>query len=104
MPRRRDHEPQELIRTSLLLGAFVLLAGFYALLYSIGLLLDRPALLLASQASFALQCLVTLAIIALTPLTPWWKLLIVVSCALYFRIPPVTWRYLHQIHQGEGER
>lgn len=95
--------PQDLIRTSLLLGAFVLLAGFYALLYSVGLLLDRPALLLASQVSFALQCLVTSAIILLTPLTPWWKLLIVVSCAIYFRIPPVTWRYLRQIHEGRGE-
>ncbi len=95
--------PQELIRTSLLLGAFVLLAGSYALLYSVGALLDRPALLLASHVSFGLQCLVTLAIISMTPLTPWWKLLIVVSCAIYFRIPPVTWRYLGQIHQGEGE-
>ena len=95
--------PQDLIRTSLLLGAFVLLAGSYGLLYSVGLLLDRPALLLASHVSFALQCLVTSAIILLTPLTPWWKLLIVVSCAIYFRIPPVTWRYLHQIHERSGE-
>lgn len=95
--------PEDLIRTSLLLGAFVLLAGLYGLLYSVGLLFKKQGLFRAGQVSFGLQCLVTLAIILLTPLAPWWKILVVASCAVYFCIPPVTWRYLQQIHEREGE-
>jgi hypothetical protein len=95
--------PEDLIRTSLLLGAFVLLAGLYGLLYSAGLLFNNQGLFVAGQVSFGLQCLVTLAIILMTPLAPWWKLLVVVSSAIYCCIPPVTWRYLQRIHEREGE-
>ncbi len=95
--------PEDLIRTSLLLGAFVLLAGLYGLLYSVGMLFKKQGLFRAGQVSFGLQCLVTVAIVLLTPLAPPWKVLVVVSSAIYFCIPPVTWRYLQQIHAREGE-
>jgi hypothetical protein len=92
--------PEELIRTSLLLGAFVLMAGCYGFLYSVGSLRGDKILLHAGWASYGLQCIVAAAIVFSTPLTVWWKLLIVSSAAIYFRIPPVTWRYLQTIHEA----
>ena len=92
--------PQALIPTALLLGFFVLLAGLYGLLYSIGLLRRNRALVQAGYFSYVLQCFVTLAILALTPLAPGWKLLVLASGLVYFAIPPITWRYLQRIHHS----
>ena len=96
--------PGQLIFTSLLLGAFVMLAGCYGFLYTIGLLRGDRMLVQAGWASYGLQCVVTAAIVLATPLALWWKLLIVLSAAAYFFIPPVTWEYLRKIHEAGEQR
>lgn len=95
--------PEQMIFTSLLLGLFALLAGIYGLLYSFGVLRESHAMLMAGRVSYGAQCAVALAIVLLTALGPWWKVLVLVSCLLYGRIPPVTWRYLRRIHEFEGQ-
>ncbi len=90
---------QALIFTSLLLGAFVLLGGLYGLLYSLGRLRRDRRLIAAARIHYAAQCAVTAAIVLATPLTPWWKVFIVLSCAAYFEIPPFTWRHLERLHR-----
>jgi uncharacterized membrane protein len=97
--------PPALIFSALLLGAFVLLAGLYGLLYSIGVLRGARHLVTAAYGCWALQFLVTLSIVVLTPLEIGWKILIVASCLAYLEIPRLTWRYLRQLHSfTEGDR
>jgi hypothetical protein len=91
--------PEALILTALLLGAFVLLGGIYGLLYSLGRLRRERRLIAIARLNYALQCAVTAAIVIATPLTPWWKVFVVLSCAAYFEIPPRTWRYLERLHR-----
>lgn len=93
--------PAQLLETAALLALFVLLAGGYGLLYGLGQLRHRHWLIVAAFASYGLQCAVTIAILLLTPLFPWWKGLIALSCAIYLAIPPLTWRYLAALHHLE---
>jgi len=88
-----------LIEASLLLAMFVLLAGGYGLFYSLGRLHDNPAWIKAGYVCYGLQWVVTLAILAASPLASGWKLLIVASCLACFKIPHVTWSYLELTHQ-----
>jgi len=95
--------PQALIFSALLLGAFVLLAGLYGLFYSIGTLRGARYLVTAAYGCWVVQFLVMLSIVMLTPLGNGWKILIVASCLVYLRIPPVMWRHLrrlHSLHEG----
>lgn len=91
--------PLQLLATSLLLGFFVLLAGCYGVLYCFGRLGAHVMLVRSSYIAYVLQALVAVAIAASTPLEFWWKLLVVVSCIAYLPIPPVTWRYLENLHE-----
>jgi hypothetical protein len=93
--------PHSMITTALLLGAFVLLAGLYGFFYTLAMLFQQPYLKPISRACYALHFGAMLAIVVATPLGPWWKVLIVASCLAYFAIPPMTWRYLVQLHQEE---
>jgi len=93
--------PAELLETSALLGLFVLLAGGYGLLYGLGRLRGRRDFLVASFASYTLQCAVAMALLAWTPLLGWWKAFIGISCVAYLLIPPVVWRYLTVLHGPE---
>lgn len=90
--------PYALIFSALLLGAFVLLAGLYGLLYSIGVLRGADRMVAVAYGCWAVQFLVALTIVVLTPLGIGWKILIVVSCLAYLEIPRITWRYLRQLH------
>ena len=90
--------PTALILSAILLGAFVLLAGLYGLFYSIGTLRGARHLMTVAYGCWVLQLLVTLLIIMRTPLGNGWKILIIASCLVYLRIPPVTWRHLRQLH------
>jgi hypothetical protein len=92
--------PRAMIVTSLMLAAFVLAAGAYGFLYSLGLLWHDRRFVSAGRAAYAVLCAITVAIVALTPLGVPWKLLVAASCAIYFWIPPATWRYLVALHQG----
>lgn len=89
----------ELLETALLLGGLVLLAGCYGILYGIGRLADRPTVRLAGFACYALQCAIALAVVALSPLTGPWKLVVVVGTVGFLGIPPATWRLLEQTHR-----
>ena len=93
--------PDSLIVTALLLGAFVILAGVYGLLYSLAVLLKRPALKSTGYLFYLLHFLVMLTIVFATPLGAWWKLLIAISSIAYLAIPPLTWRHLTRIHRHE---
>jgi hypothetical protein len=91
-----------LIASALLLGAFVVLAGVYGLLYSLAMLLERPSLKSAGYFFYLAHFIVMLTIVFATPLGAWWKLLIAISSIAYLTIPPITWRYLTRIHRDEG--
>jgi hypothetical protein len=93
-----------MLETAALLGLFVSLAGAYGVLYGLGRLQRRRALIVAGFASYALQCAVTIALLLLTPLLGWWKAFVVLSCAIYFAIPPVTLRCLVALHRAEEHR
>ncbi len=91
--------PLQLLATSLLLGLFVLLAGSYGVLYCLGRLGPSLRMLRGSYVAYVLQALVAVVIAASTPLEWWWKILVVASCVAYLPIPPVTWRYLENLHE-----
>jgi len=93
--------PHSLVATALLLGAFVVLAGIYGILYSLAVLLERPPLKSAGDFFYLLHFLVMLTIVFATPLGAGWKVLIAVSSIAYLAIPPITWRYLTRIHRDE---
>lgn len=97
--------PHALILSALLLGLFVLLAGLFGLLYSLGTLRAASRMMAAAHACWLLQFLVAIAIVVLTPLEIGWKILIVASCLVYLAIPRITWRYLRHLHGlNEGGR
>lgn len=94
--------PESLLETAVLLGLFVLAAGGYAGLYSIGRLAARPALVRAGRACWGIALALALAVAFATPLDVGWKLLILASALVYAAIPPMTWRYLERTHTHEG--
>jgi hypothetical protein len=89
----------DLLRTAFLLGGLVFLGGCYGILYGIGRLVSRPAIQLAGFACYVLQCAITLGIVALSPLTGPWKLVVVVGTLGFLVIPPVTWRFVERTHE-----
>lgn len=93
--------PEALITSALLLGAFVVLAGVYGLLYSLAILLERPPLKVAGYFFYLGHFMVMLTIVFATPLGAWWKVLVAASSIAYLAIPPIIWRYLTQIHRDE---
>ena len=90
---------REMVITSLALGGFVLLAGCYGLLYCVARLRANRRLLYAAYAVYAAQLVLATAIAVLSSLGEGWKLLIVASSVVYLPIPPLTWRYLENLHQ-----
>ncbi len=93
--------PDKLITTALMLGAYVILAGAYGLLYSLAIVFERPPLRSFGYFFYLLHFLLMLTIIYATPLGGWWKVLIAASSVAYLAIPSVTWRYLARIHRDE---
>jgi uncharacterized membrane protein HdeD (DUF308 family) len=90
------------LATSLLLGAFVLCAGIYGLLYGAARLRQSVGLLRAAVLACGVLCLIAAAVVVATPLEAAWKALIVASALVYCAIPPVTWRYLQRTHRDHG--
>ncbi len=91
----------ELLKTGLLLGVFILLAGCYGMFYAVGRLTDRPSIQVAGFACYGLQCVIALTIVALSPLTGPWKLVVVVGTLGFLVIPPVTWRFIERTHEAK---
>jgi hypothetical protein len=87
------------IETSLLLGVFALLAGAYAVLYSLGRLRGSQRLVTASYVCYASQWIVAAALFVSPALALGWRLLILASCLACLRIPHMTWSYLELTHR-----
>ncbi|HEV2548267.1 MAG TPA: hypothetical protein VGU20_13090 [Stellaceae bacterium] len=94
--------PQAFLATSGLLGLFVLAAGVYGVLYGMGRLRESQRLMKAATVAYAALCGIVAAIVLATPLGFGWKLLIGASAAIYYAIPPITWRHLHRTHRDRG--
>jgi len=92
-----------MVATALMLGALVVAAGAYGLLYCVARLYGSPILDAASRASCVALGALAAAIVALTPLHYGWKALVVASAAAYIAIPPITWRYLTRLHRGDND-
>ena len=92
----------QMLGTSLLLGLFVLLAGFYGLLYCFGRLRASRGLGRAALVAYVLQGMTT-GLLTLTPLDFWWKALLLASYISYLPIPPLTWRLLENLHGPEEQ-
>ena len=92
--------PEKLLLTSGLLGIFVLFGGAYGTLFTYGSYARRAKLVAFSQLCYGVQCVVAVAILALSPLWWYWKVFLSLSCAAYFFIPPLTLRYLIRLHQS----
>jgi hypothetical protein len=90
------------LATSLLLGAFVLCAGVYGLLYGAARLKQSVGLLRAAFLACGVLCLIAAAVVVASPLEAAWKALIAASTLVYCFIPPVTWRYLERTHRDHG--
>jgi uncharacterized membrane protein YgdD (TMEM256/DUF423 family) len=96
--------PNQMIATAVLLGAFVIAAGAYGLLYCAARISDRKMIRTGGHLSYMGLCLIAFALVAFTPLHFGWKVLVAASCAIYLMIPPVTWRYLARLHREERIR
>lgn len=88
----------DLLRTALVLGVLILLAGCYGFLYAFGKVTGSRMLRLAGYACYALQCVITLVVVAISPLTAPWKLVVVIGTLGFLVIPPVTWRVVEHTH------
>lgn len=95
--------PEALIETTLLMGVLVAAGGAYGTLYSVGRLFQRPALIRGGVACWVVAALCAVAMAVFTPLAPGWKLLMLASAVVYAFVPPMTWRYLHQMHVAGGD-
>lgn len=87
-----------LLPTAILMGIYVLCAGCYGLVYALGRLRESRPVMMAAFGLYGLQGLVTILLVALTPLAWGWKLFLVLSFAVYAAIPPITWRHLERTH------
>jgi hypothetical protein len=91
-----------LLETGLLLGLYVLLAGAWGLLYTLGRLLGWRVLRHAAAAAYGLHVLVALGAILWTPLGFGWKCLIAASTAGFRALPPILWHFLEATHRNGG--
>jgi uncharacterized membrane protein HdeD (DUF308 family) len=94
--------PVQFLATAMLLGIFAAFGGAYAVLSAIGTLRRRPELVRAGRAAYAVQGISLLLLLVWSPLASLWKIFLLVSCAAYFVIPPLTLRYLARLHDPPG--
>lgn len=92
-----------LLPTAILLGVYVLCAGCYGLAYALGRLRESRPIQRSAWGFYAMQGVMTLLLVVLTPLAVGWKLFLLASFLLYAIIPPVTWRHLERTHELEHE-
>lgn len=96
--------PELVLATSLLLGAFVVAAGAYGVLYGLGRARQSRTLLRAALLAYGALCVVAVVVMIIAPLGAGWKILIGASALVYYAIPPVTWRHLNRIHRDHGAK
>ncbi|MHB1092475.1 hypothetical protein [Thiobacillus sp.] len=93
---------QDFLPTAILLGAFVVCAGCYGLLYALGRLRPGHGFTSLALGAYLLQGLVTVVLVTHTPLAAGWKLFLGASFLVYAGIPPITWRHLERTHEPFG--
>lgn len=81
---------------------FVVCAGGYGLLYTLGRLRLSPVLMVLAFGAYLVQGAVTVVLITHTSLAISWKWFLVASFLIYAAIPPITWRHLERTHQSFG--
>lgn len=94
--------PQDFLPTAILLGLFVVCAGCYGLLYTLGRLRPGHVFTALAYGAYLLQGIVTAILVTHTSLAVGWKLFLVASFLIYAGIPPITWRHLERTHQTLG--
>lgn len=94
---------QDFLPTAILLGVFVVCAGCYGLLYTLGRLRPGSAFTLLAYSAYLLQGIVTAVLVTYTSLALGWKMFLIASFLVYAGIPPVTWRHLERTHQHLGQ-
>lgn len=87
-----------LLPTAIMLGIYVLMAGLYGLAYTMGRLHHSRAVQWSGYGFYGVQGVMTVLLLALTPLAVGWKVFLVASFAVYAVIPPATWRHLERTH------
>ena len=95
--------PEALIQTAVMMGLLVLAGGAWSLLYCLGKTRARADFTHMALGCYIVALGLAVAIGVYSPLSPGWKALVLVSALAYAGIPPVTLRYLEQIHDYEGE-
>ncbi len=95
----------ETLRDLMLYGMLMVsAAGFYAMFYALGRMLERPGLVRFSYLFALLQAIGALGMILPNYLDPFWKYLIAFSSLVYLVIPQGMWWVvvtLHQAHEPE---
>ena len=93
---------QDFLPTAILLGVFVVCAGCYGLLYTLGRLRPGRAFMSLAYGAYLLQGIVTAVLVTHTSLAVGWKIFLIGSFLAYAGIPPITWRLLERTHQHLG--
>ena len=91
----------QLLETALLLGLYVLLAGGYALIYTLAWMWHRSSIRIAAIALYGMHGLVASGIVFWAPLWLGWKLLLIASSLAILAIPTITLHHLERTH-GTG--
>lgn len=92
----------EAVRDLMLYGMLMVsAAGFYAMLYALGRMLERPAIVSFSYFFAALQAAGALGMILPPYLDPFWKYLIAFSSVVYLFIPQGMWWVVITFHEKE---
>ncbi len=92
--------PHQLLRTAVLLGLFVTLAGGYALLWGAGRLHANRLLAAAGYACYGAQWLIAAMLWSGSELGLPWKLLLAASAAACSLIPRVSLHYVRQLEES----
>lgn len=95
--------PAAFLYTAGLLGLMALAGGGYGGLYTVSRLQVAAGLKYLAFASYGVALLLAALITVSTPLTPGWKILVMVSALVYAGVPPMTWRFLVKMHAPQEQ-
>lgn len=94
--------PDELLRTAVMLGLFLTLAGGYALLWGAGRLHSNRLLAALGYTCYGAQWAVVAALWLDTPLGLPWKLLLAAMAAACSLVPWVSLHYARELDESMG--
>jgi hypothetical protein len=91
-----------ILETGLMLGLYILLAGAWGVLYALAHIRKTPIFGRSAAAAYGMHVFTAFVIVLGAPLGAGWKCLIVGSSLVLLATPPMTWRFLQQIHRDGG--